>query len=89
MCNLVGERKRIDAILAWAACQDAVRDSTDQARLADFALAVLREYYDEACPDECIRKRCEDFAATVARQRAKSACPRNDEQSRPFRPLPA
>jgi hypothetical protein len=71
MCDLLRERKRIDRLLACAANQEAVGESTDKARLAQFALAVMREHYDEACPDACMRKRCEDFAATVTQRRVE------------------
>lgn len=68
MCDLAKEQKRIDAILGWAAIQEPVRNSIDEAELTDFALAVLREYYADACPDECMRKRCKEFAARLARR---------------------
>lgn len=69
MCDLAKERKRIDAILGWAAIQEVVRDSTDEAELTNFALVALREHYADACPDECMHKRCKDFAARLARRR--------------------
>ena len=73
MCDLSLERRRIDAILGWAAIQQPVRDSTDECELAGFGLAVLREYYTDICPDECIRERCKDFAARLARRRKEQA----------------
>ena len=73
MCDLSKERRRIDALLAWAAIQEPVRVSIDENELAGFGLAVLREYYADTCPDECIRERCMDFAARLARRRKTQA----------------
>lgn len=73
MCDLAKERQRIDAILGWAAIQEPVRDSVDERELTDFGLAVLRDYYADACPDECMHERCKEFAARLARRRKAEA----------------
>lgn len=73
MCDIAGERQRIDAILALAAEMEPVRNCLDENRLAEFGLMVLGEYYSDACPDECLRKRCVEFATRLARRRRGAA----------------
>jgi hypothetical protein len=75
MCDLMGERWRIDAILAHAVNHGRVRYSSNARELLDAALAALHAQYDDACPDACIRKRCEEFATHVARSRALREAP--------------
>ncbi len=69
MCDIANERKRIDAILAWAMTQPPVRYCVDEAKLAGYGLAALRCCYSDACPDECLRQRCAEYAAVVANSR--------------------
>ncbi len=69
MCDIANERKRIDAILAWAMIQPPVRHCVDEAKLAGYGLAALRCCYSDACPDECLRQRCAEYAAFVANSR--------------------
>jgi hypothetical protein len=69
MCDIVKERKRINAILAWAMSQPPVIDSVDEAKLAGYGLAVLRRSYSDACPDECLRQKCAEYATFVANLR--------------------
>lgn len=69
MCDIAGERQKIDGILERAAGMEPMRDCIDEKRLTEFALAVLRDHYSDACPDECLRRRCMDFAALLARRR--------------------
>jgi hypothetical protein len=69
MCDLATEKQRIDVLLAWAMSREPVRYSCNDSELAGYGLAVLREYYGDECPDDCIRKRCEEFANMVARSR--------------------
>jgi hypothetical protein len=71
MCDLIGERARIDAILSHAVNHGRVRNSSNARELLDAALAALQAQYDDACPDACIRKRCEEFTTHVARSRAR------------------
>lgn len=65
MCNLAEERKRIDELLFLALKSKAGRSCSEADELAEIALNLLREHYDDKCPDECIRKRCEEFAHFV------------------------
>lgn len=73
MCDLAGERKRIDELLLLAVNSDAARECRDESELTVIALGALREHYDDKCPDECIRKRCEQFAAQIAVSRTLSS----------------
>lgn len=70
MCDIASEKQKIELILERAAGMEPVRDCIDENHLAEFGLAVLRDHYSDACPDECLRQRCLDFAARLARRRA-------------------
>lgn len=69
MCDIAKEKHQIDALLERAADMAPMRDCVDENALTDFGLRVLREYYSDACPDECLRQRCMEFAACLARRR--------------------
>jgi hypothetical protein len=75
MCDLAKDKRRIDAILTWAMNQKPVRNSSDETELAGYGLVILRNYYSDTCPDECLRNRCEQFAIRMARsRRMQDAC---------------
>jgi len=70
MCDLVKERQKIDAILARAAAMEPL----DMKELIEHSLSVLREHYEYACSEKCMRERCEDFVERLlARRRAQVA----------------
>jgi hypothetical protein len=67
MCEIEGERNKIDALLDAAARAAPAGARSDESALAQFCLAALGEHYATECPDECLRRRCDDFAARVMR----------------------
>lgn len=74
MCDLAKERQKIDAILARAAAMEPMRDSIDTQELIEHSLSVLREDYEHACSENCMRERCEDFVGRlVVRRKARLA----------------
>ncbi|WP_166141213.1 hypothetical protein [Methylosinus sp. RM1] len=70
MCDIEGEKRKIDALLERAARAAPASARADESALADFCLAAASEFYATECPDECLRRRCEDFAARVMRREA-------------------
>jgi len=74
MCDLAKERQKIDAILARAAAMEPIRRSMDTKELIEHSLSILREHYEHACSEKCMRDRCEDFVVRLmARRRAHMA----------------
>ncbi|WP_159731046.1 hypothetical protein [Methylosinus sp. Ce-a6] len=73
MCDIEGERRKIDALLEQAARAAPAGVRTDESALAEFCLVAASEYYSTECPDECLRRRCVDFAARVMRRCASRA----------------
>jgi len=73
MCDIEGERRKIDALLELAARAAPAGVRADESALAEFCLVAASEYYATECPDECLRRRCVDFAARVTRRGASRA----------------
>ena len=69
MCDLAKERQKIDAILSRAATMEPIRRSMDRKELIEHSLAILREHYEHACSEKCMRDRCEDFVERLIAKR--------------------
>jgi hypothetical protein len=70
MCDIAQEKQKIENLLEEAARRAPMRDCLDERALTELGLEVLRPYYSDACPDECLRHRCADFAERLMRRRA-------------------
>jgi hypothetical protein len=68
MCDIEGEKRKIDALLERAARAAPASVRADESALAEFCLVAASEYYSTDCPDECLRRRCADFAARLTRR---------------------
>ena len=76
MCDLAKERQKIDAILARVTAMEPVHCSIDESELIEHSLAVLHDYYIDACSEACMRERCREFVERlVARRRALGFTP--------------
>lgn len=74
MCDLAKERQKIDAILARAAAMEPASRAMGIEELTEHSLSVLREHYEHACSEKCMRERCEDFVTRlIARRKAQAA----------------
>ncbi|MBG0811066.1 hypothetical protein IY145_16975 [Methylosinus sp. H3A] len=73
MCDIRGEKRKIDALLERAARAAPANVRADESALAEFCMITASEYYSTECPDECLRRRCADFAARVMRRETADA----------------
>jgi len=73
MCDIEGEKRKIDALLERAARGAPASVRADESALAEFCMIAASEFYSTECPDECLRRRCADFAARVMRRQAADA----------------
>jgi len=82
MCDIQGEKRKIDALLERAARAAPACVRSSESALTDFCLIAVSEVYSTECPDECLRRRCADFAARVMRRHAADAWRATSEKRR-------
>ncbi|CAN2532267.1 hypothetical+protein [Methylocapsa aurea] len=70
MCDIEGEKRKIDALLERAARAAPASVRASESALAEFCTTAASDHYSTECPDECLRRRCSDFAARVMRRDA-------------------
>jgi hypothetical protein len=74
MCDLAKERQKIDAMLARAVGMDPLGGSMGRKELIEHSFTILREHYEHACSEKCMRERCEEFVERLlAGRRAQTA----------------
>jgi len=83
MCDLARERQKIDAMLARAVAIEPARGSFDRQELVERSLSVLREHYEHACSEKCMRERCEDFVERLLALRREQMAQPKGAPSRP------
>jgi hypothetical protein len=75
MCGPRQHREKIEALLLWGMTRGPCRQSTDESRLAEFGLVLLREQFADLCSDKCMQERAATFAKNLVRQRSAATAP--------------
>ena len=63
MCDIEGQRKKIDALIELTISPFWFEDARNRRALVDYAFKCVHEEYCFYCTEKCIRTRCEAYVA--------------------------
>jgi len=66
MCDIAALRQRIDSFLNGLVEAREFSDGRDLDSIRELAIESLTSEFDDACPDQCIRRRVDSFFDGIA-----------------------